>query len=300
MKFQNLSLPVLAGVSAFLGLHGCKEPEQKTLPNILWITSEDNSPFLGCYGDSFATTPNLDKLASEGFLYNRAYANAPVCAPSRNTIITGIYACSGGNEYMRSQYAKSDDIQFYPQFLHQKGYYCTNNPKEDYNIVPEQTKGIWDESGKNAHYKNRKPGQPFFAVFNSMLSHESSLHKSIPTEQLRHDPQKVKLPPYHPDTPEIRHDWAQYYDKIEDMDAWVGSILKELEESGEAENTIVFYYGDHGGGCWDEANGLFTNREPVCRFWSAYRRNLRICSLQPNRAIRLIASSVSLTCRQPC
>ena len=238
----------IAGISLLssFSMAGCQQ-KAPGLPNILWITSEDNSPFLGCYGDSFATTPHLDKLAAEGFLYTHAYANAPVCAPARNTIITGVYACSGGNQHMRSQYNKSDIIQYYPQFLRQMGYYCTNNPKEDYNIDPEQTKGVWDESGKTAHYRNRKPGQPFFAVFNSTISHESSIHTSIPTEQLRHDPQKVKLPPYHPDTPEMRHDWAQYYDKVEDMDAWVGSILEELEESGEADNTIVFYYGDHGG-----------------------------------------------------
>ena len=247
MKIQLLGLPILASITVLQSFPGCAQPEKNTLPNILWITSEDNSPFFGCYGDSFATTPNLDKLASEGFLYTRAYANAPVCAPTRNTIITGVYACSGGNQHMRSQYNKSGIIQYYPQFLRQKGYYCSNNSKEDYNINPEQTKGIWDQSSKEAHYKNRKPGQPFFAVFNSTISHESSIHKSIPTEKLRHDPQKVKLPPYHPDTPEMRHDWAQYYDKIEDMDAWAGTILKELEESGEAENTIVFYYGDHGG-----------------------------------------------------
>ncbi|MDR1172412.1 MAG: sulfatase-like hydrolase/transferase [Bacteroidales bacterium] len=228
-------------------IQGCKESVPDKLPNILWITTEDNSPFLGCYGDSFATSPNLDKLASQGFLYTHAYANAPVSAPTRNTILTGIYACSGGHHHMRSRYDKSDVIRCYPELLRQAGYYCTNNSKEDYNINPEQTKDIWDESSKTAHYSNRKPGQPFFAVFNSTISHESSIHKSIPTEQLRHDPQKVKLPPYHPDTPEMRHDWAQYYDKIEDMDAWVGTILKELEESGEAENTIVIYYGDHGG-----------------------------------------------------
>jgi arylsulfatase A-like enzyme len=238
----------IAGISLLssFSMAGCQQ-KAPDLPNILWITSEDNSPFLGCYGDSFATTPHLDQLAAEGFLYTHAYANAPVCAPARNTIITGVYACSGGNQHMRSQYRKSDVIQSYPRFLRQAGYYCTNNPKEDYNINPEQTKGIWDESGKTAHYRNRKPGQPFFAVFNSTISHESSIHTSVPTEELRHDPRKVKLPPYHPDTPEMRHDWAQYYDKVEDMDAWVGSILEELEESGEAGNTIVFYYGDHGG-----------------------------------------------------
>lgn len=247
MKLNDLKIPALAGVSALCLMPGWAEPKQAVLPNILWITTEDNSPFLGCYGDSMATSPNLDKLASEGFRYTHAYANAPVCAPSRNTIITGVYACSGGNQHMRSEYSKSDVIQLYPQFLREQGYYCTNNSKQDYNINPDQIKNIWDESSNKAHYKNRKPGQPFFAIFNSTISHESCLHKSIPTQKLRHDPAKIKLPPYHPDTPDMRHDWAQYYDKLEDMDAWVGSVLKELEASGEADNTIVFYYGDHGG-----------------------------------------------------
>ena len=217
------------------------------LPNILWITSEDNSPLLGCYGDALATTPNLDKLASEGFVYTHAYANAPVSAAVRNTIITGVYACSAGNQHMRSRNTKSPAVHYYPEFFRKLGYYCTNNNKEDYNISLDQTKGIWDDSSAKAHYKNRKPGQPFFAVFNSAISHESCIHKSIPNDKLRHDPKQIKLPPYHPDTPEMRHDWAQFYDKLEDMDRWAGRLLKELEESGELENTIIFYYGDHGG-----------------------------------------------------
>ncbi|MEQ8880355.1 MAG: sulfatase-like hydrolase/transferase [Cyclobacteriaceae bacterium] len=222
-------------------------PEPRELPNILWITSEDNSTFLGCYGDEFATTPNLDKLASEGFLYTHAYANAPVCAPARNTIISGIYAISGGNQHMRSKYLKSDKIKPYPLFLRELGYYCTNNSKTDYNIREDQVDTLWNESSKDAHYKNRAEGQPFFAIFNTTITHESSIHKSIPNEELRHDPEQVPIPPHHPRTEEMKHDWAQYYDKMEDMDAYVGERLKELEESGLAENTIVFYYGDHGG-----------------------------------------------------
>ncbi len=232
---------------SLVGATACKEEMPKDLPNILWLVSEDNSPFAGCYGDTFATTPNMDKLASEGFLYTHAYANAPVCAPARNTIITGVYACSGGNQHMRSRYKKSDVVRFFPEFLRDNGYYCTNNAKTDYNIEMDQTIGIWDESSKSASYTNRKSGQPFFAVFNCEISHESSIHKSIPSVELRHDPAKVKLPPYHPDTPEMRHDWAQYYDKIEDMDQWIGGKLKELDDAGLSENTIVFYYGDHGG-----------------------------------------------------
>ncbi|MFO7825620.1 MAG: sulfatase-like hydrolase/transferase [Cyclobacterium sp.] len=221
--------------------------EELPPPNILWITSEDNSPFAGCYGDEFATTPNMDALAAEGFLYTHAYANVPVCAPARNTILTGIYATAGGHQHMRSYYDKSDLIQPYPRMLRGAGYYCTNNVKEDYNINPDQNQDFWDESSNQAHYKNRPEGKPFFAVFNTTISHESSIHQSTPTEELRHRPEDVTLPPYHPDTPEMRHDWAQYYDKIEDMDKRIGELLQELEESGQAENTIVFYYGDHGG-----------------------------------------------------
>ena len=243
----TFKIPLLLCTTAVPVIQGCKESIPEQLPNILWLVSEDNIPLLGCYGDAFATTPNLDKLASEGFLYTHAYSSAPVSSPSRNTILTGVYACTAGQQHHRSQYKKSDIIRTYPEFFREAGYYCTNNAKEDYSIPSSQTRGIWDESSKQAHYKNRQPGQPFFAVFNCELTHESSQFKQIPTEKLRHDPKKVTLPPYHPDMEDFRHDWAQWYDKMEDMDAWVGEKLKELEESGEAENTIVVYYGDNGG-----------------------------------------------------
>ncbi|HSO85308.1 MAG TPA: sulfatase-like hydrolase/transferase [Draconibacterium sp.] len=243
----NFSAFVILMLFMAIMFTGCAEKTPSELPNILWLTSEDNSPFFGCYGDTFATTPNLDKLASEGFLYTHAYANAPVCAPTRNTILTGVYACSGGNQHMRSYYPKSDIVKTYPEYLRKIGYYCTNNEKTDYNIGNFDPKSIWDECSKTAHYKNRPEGKPFFAVFNCTISHESSIHKSIPNEELRHSPDKVPLPPYHPETPEMKHDWAQYYDKVEDMDSWVGEKLKELDEAGLTENTIVFYYGDHGG-----------------------------------------------------
>lgn len=214
-------------------------------PNFLWIVSEDNGPFLGCYGDEFATTPALDKLASQGVVYENAFANAPVCAPARSTIISGMYPPSMGTQNMRSKYPIPDKIRFFPQYLREAGYYCTNNSKEDYNMPKPES--VWDESSNKAHYKNRAEGQPFFAIFNIGVSHESSIHKSIPNDSLRHSPEEVSIPPYHPNTPEMQHDWAQYYDKIEDMDKLVGERLKELEEAGLAENTIVAYYSDHGG-----------------------------------------------------
>jgi arylsulfatase A-like enzyme len=238
----------LAILTSLVGASGELRPSQEELPNILWITSEDNSAYLtGAYGNSFATTPNIDRLASEGFLYTHAYGTNAVCAPSRNTIITGAHSASNGNENMRSNYAKSEAVRTYPEYLRQAGYYVTNNSKTDYNTPSIDPTAIWDESSNKAHYKNRPEGKPVFAIFNLTTSHESSIHRQIPTEELRHDPAQVTLPPYHPDTPEMRHDWAQYYDKIEDMDAQVGELLQELEDSGLADNTIVFYYGDHGG-----------------------------------------------------
>jgi arylsulfatase A-like enzyme len=212
-------------------------------PNILWIVSEDNTTMLGCYGDKFATTPNLDKFAKESILYTNAFSTAPVCAPSRNTLITGMYPPSLGTEHMRSEYPVPAFVKFFSKYFRENGYYTTNNAKKDYNTIDQA--GAWDESSNKATYKNRKPGQPFFAVFNLNVSHESSLFE--PVKQLRHDPAKVILPPYHPDTKEMRHDWAQYYDKLEDMDAQFAAILKELKDQGLAENTIVFYYGDNGG-----------------------------------------------------
>ncbi len=249
MKLKSLSQLFSLFLIAFIctTFISCEEKVPEELPNILWLTSEDNSPLLGCYGDDFATTPNLDKLATQGFLYTHAYANAPVCSPARNTILTGVYACSNGSQHMRSYYPLSETVKPYPVYLREAGYYCTNNSKTDYNTNNVDVNAIWDESSKTAHWKNRPEGKPFFAVFNTTISHESCIHKSIPNGQLRHSPDEVPIPPHHPATPDMKHDWAQYYDKVEDMDTQIGKQLKELEDAGLAENTIVFYYGDHGG-----------------------------------------------------
>lgn len=215
-------------------------------PNILWITSEDNSPYLGCYGDKLAVTPNLDRLAEQGLRYRHAYSNAPVCSAARSTLITGMYASSLGILNHRSSVAIPADFKLYPQVLRQAGYYCTNNSKTDYNVAGAGPK-VWDESSKTAHYQNRAKGQPFFAVFNFTSSHESQVAPKPGKTSFRIPPEQMPLPPYHPDTPEIRKDWANYYDQITVMDGQVGQVLADLEKAGLAEDTIVFYYGDHGG-----------------------------------------------------
>ncbi len=234
-----------------------QEPKETPRPNILWITSEDNGPQLGCYGDDYAETPNLDALAQRGLRYRHAWSNAPVCAPARTAIISGIYPPATGSEHMRSNTRLPEEIHMFPVYLREAGYYCTNNSKEDYNLVKQGK--VWHESSGKAHWRNRQEGQPFFAVFNFTTSHESQLRKR--PHELKHDPAQAPIPAYHPDTPEVRHDWAQYYDKLTEMDQQVGNILAQLKKDGLEEDTIIFYYGDHGSGMprskrWPYNSGL--------------------------------------------
>ncbi len=212
-------------------------------PNILWLVSEDNSPLLGCYGDEFADTPNLDRLAREGVRFTNAFANAPVCAPARSTLHTGMYPTTLGTQHMRSVNPMPDHIRFFTENLRAAGYHCINGNKTDYNTTGTP-KGAWDGRSFTDSLRSAARHQPFFRFVNYMTTHESSLHK---TRKVEHDPAKVGLAPYHPDTPEMRHDYAQYYDRISKLDQQIGSALAELDRLGLSENTIVFYFSDHGG-----------------------------------------------------
>ncbi|MCS5631665.1 MAG: sulfatase-like hydrolase/transferase, partial [Pirellulaceae bacterium] len=142
-------------------------------PNILWISSEDHGPEMGCYGDKLAVTPNVDALAKRGLMFKLAWSCAPVCAPARTAIITGMYPPSIGGQHMRSMVQLPKYVQFYPRYLQQAGYYTTNNSKQDYNVFKENQG--WDTSSRNAHYRNRPDGKPFFAIFNNTVSHESKI-----------------------------------------------------------------------------------------------------------------------------
>jgi arylsulfatase A-like enzyme len=225
-------------------------------PNILWITSEDNAAsWLGCYGNKDAQTPRLDKLATEGLRFTRAYANAPVCAVARSTILNGVHAVTQGTHHMRSRYPIPADITPYVTAMRAAGYYCTNHTKTDYNFRGNDS-ALWDDGSNKAHYRNRPDGKPFLAVINLQETHESSLFpdkmaasrkRGIIPEKPRLDPASLTLPPYLPDLPEIRSDMAIYHDNVSAMDREVGRILDQLEKDGLAGNTIVFYYSDHGG-----------------------------------------------------
>jgi N-sulfoglucosamine sulfohydrolase len=216
-------------------------------PNILFITSEDNSThWVGCYGNKQSQTPRIDALAKEGILFENAFSNAPVCAVARATILMGAYSPTMGTQHMRSRHPIPQKFRPNVEYLRAAGYHCTNNNKTDYNFKGNDN-SYWDESSAKAHYRSRPEGKPFYAVFNIGASHESSLFDNKPAEPKRLKPEEIDLPPYLPDLPEIRKDMARYHDRVTDMDAQVGKVLDELEKAGLADSTIVIYCSDHGG-----------------------------------------------------
>jgi N-sulfoglucosamine sulfohydrolase len=229
--------------------------------NILWLSNEDMSLRLGAYGDEVARTPVLDRLAAESIRFTQAFTTAPVCAPSRAAIITGMYQNAIGAQHMRTTEDRVPElpgpylavppfyVKAFPEYLRAAGYFTSNRAKTDYQFGVPFT--IWDDLGQKAHWRNRPdPEQPFFSVFNFEVTHESRVFPNAAERKkpLQTDPARVTVPPYYPDTPLVRDDLARHYDNIAEMDRQVGEILRQLEEDGLADRTIVFYWSDHGDG----------------------------------------------------
>ncbi|WP_418262535.1 sulfatase [Flavobacterium faecale] len=253
-------------------------------PNILWLVTEDIGPYLPPFGDNTVATPNLTRLANEGVVYPNLYSNSGVCAPSRACIATGMYASSiGANNMRTNSYMKETGLPAYEavppsqvkmvsELLRMKGYYCSNNYKEDYQFNAPVT--AWDESSAYAHWRNRANGQPFYAVFNFTNTHESGLFepygfRNIETRHYHagdrnykwkngnmteaetpiHLPKdtQFKIPPYLPDNAVVRRDMWKLYNNIAEMDQQIGAVLKQLEADGLLEKTIIVFYSDHGG-----------------------------------------------------
>ena len=252
------------GVVKFRNIRARKlESKTSTLeqPNIIWIVAEDLSPALGCYGHPDALTPNLNAFAKESILFTHAFAAYPVCSPSRSCLITGMYPSTTGTGQMRSAFPLPQGVTGFPQYLREAGYHTTNNVKTDYNSADAErlTKNSWVESSSKAHWRTRKKGQPFFAIFNDMTTHQSrtmvwpySIFKKEIQAELSpneiHKPNKVRVPSYYPNTSLIRRELARFHDCVTVMDRNTGNILAELEKDGLAEDTIVFFYSDHGSG----------------------------------------------------
>lgn len=250
-----------------------EQKNQLKQPNIIWIVTEDISPTLSFYGDNTAKTPNLDALAKESIVYDNAFAVVGVCGPSRSAIITGMYPTSIGTMHMRTgkdihswgkrEYNKNievtdledgkiieysavipEEVKCYTQYLRAAGYYCTNNQKTDYQFAAPVT--AWDENDNKAHWRNAPKDQPFFSVFNIGTTHESQLWKKRDLP-LTVNPKDVTVPPYLPDNEATRLTIARHYSNVELMDAEVGKFIKQLKADGLYDNTIIFFYSDHGG-----------------------------------------------------
>ncbi|WP_372755738.1 sulfatase [Mariniflexile sp.] len=243
-------------------VHGFTTVLAQDRPNILWITIEDTSPqFIGCYGNEDAKTPIIDKLAQEGVRFTNAFSTGTVCSASRSTIITGARTFKTGTGHQRSQYPIPNYIKGFPYYLKQLGYYTTNNSKTDYNIANEIdfVNEAWNESSRKATWKGRKEGQPFFAVFNFDDSHQSRTmswtfkqYEQYVWEQLPEEDRiaddAFKIPPFYNDTPEMRKQFARVYNSIKLTDNRIGELLKKLEDDGLKDDTIIFFYADHGEG----------------------------------------------------
>ena len=219
-------------------------------PNILWITSEDNTAgFMRLYHPSGGAMPNLEALAEEGIVFEHAFSNAPVCSTARSALISGAYGPrTASHQHRRVRFVPPPDgLRLFPHYLRAAGYYTSNNVKTDYNFADLSP---WSERSSRASWRNRAPGQPFFHVQNHTTTHEHKLH--FPAEDRRHhptqtDPAKVELWPMHPDTPLMRYTYARYHDQHAILDEEIGALLAQLEEDGLRDNTIIFYFGDHGG-----------------------------------------------------
>jgi N-sulfoglucosamine sulfohydrolase len=244
MKTATLSLLISFAIT-------CLASADTDRPNFLWITSEDNGvSWVSCYGGTNAKTPAIDQLAQEGFRYLHCFDNAAVCAPTRSCWITGMYGISNGTQPMRSRnMIPHDKIKYYPDLLRARGYHTSNPGKTDYNIGGREDKDCWDfKGGKDTSmygWRERKEGQPFFAVVNIGDSHESKAHGNV--ENTRNDPAKMTLFSYHPDLPVIRKNYAKYADAVEKMDSKVQEAIDVLKKDGLYDDTIIIYNSDHGG-----------------------------------------------------
>ncbi len=247
---------VIAAAAVLLNLQAQAE---QIRPNILWISCEDISPNLGCYGDPHAITPNLDQLAAEGIRFTRAFTPAGVCAVVRSGVITGMYPPSIGSQHMRSRIIPPPNVKAFAEILRSVGYFTTNRSKTDYQF--DSTPSIWDrQGGKHQDWRERSdPEQPFFSVVNITVCHESQIrhgearHRQVIEligSQKQHDPDQLAdtLPAYLPNTAAVRKNWAWYHDNITLMDQMAGEVLDDLKQDGLADNTLVVFWSDHGMG----------------------------------------------------
>jgi arylsulfatase A-like enzyme len=226
-------------------------------PNILWLIAEDMSPHFGCYGEATIKTPNVDRLAANGVVFEQAFTTGSICSPSRSALVTGMYQTSIGAQDHRSGVGREKiylppGVELVPRLFQSAGYYTSNG-----GYYPAQRKGKTDYNFEfdpriydGTDWSTRKPGQPFFAQIQLLGGKTRDLvEKLAEARKALGDatpPDKLPLPPYYPRTPAILEDWAATLDAVRITDRQIGEILARLEKEGILEQTIVFFLSDHG------------------------------------------------------
>ncbi|MCK4749309.1 MAG: sulfatase, partial [Bacteroidales bacterium] len=225
-------------------------------PNILWIIAEDFSPDAGCYGNKLVRTPNIDRLASEGRKFTKAFTSAPSCCPSRSGFMTGMWQNAVCAPHQRPAVKKKlpEGVHVITKYFRDAGYFCANlrdvekvsynrigSGKDDFAFIPHER--IWDSD----QWEDLKTHQPFYAQISILTTHRgSSWTKPAAMAEFQVDPQLVEVPPYYPDIPVVREDFADYYASMHALDEAMGVLLERLEEDGLADNTVIMFMGDHG------------------------------------------------------
>src|SRR5579871_2683740 len=244
-----LCLSIMVGCLAWPPAVTAVDPEVGR-PNFLWLIAEDLGPHLGCCGTKEVWTPNLDQLAAQGVRYTHCFTTAPVCSPSRSAFMTGMYQTTIGAHHHRSHrddgYRLPDGVRVATDWMRAAGYFTANVrtfPKEVGFTGTGKTDWNFTYVGKpfdSDRWEDLKTHQPFFAQINFKETHRPFVSPR------RADPAKVEIPPYYPDHPVTRTDWAKYLDAATELDGKVGKILHQLETDGLAENTVILFFGDHG------------------------------------------------------
>ncbi|MCK4958811.1 MAG: sulfatase-like hydrolase/transferase [Planctomycetes bacterium] len=241
-------LKVLGAGAVIAGLPAPLWAKKDNRPNIVWIVAEDMSRHFGYNGETTIKTPNVDRMAEEGVVFENAYITCPVCSPGRSAMVTGMYQTTIGAHQHRSGRGTEKiylprHVKPIPQIFREAGYYVSNGSgpqlkgagKTDYNFVYD--KNLYD----GPDWSGRKPGQPFFAQVMLKGGKYRSDRNNAPVS-----PADVKLPPYYPDDPVMRQDWAEYLNSVMTVDKNVGQVIQRLKDEGLADNTVVIFITDHG------------------------------------------------------
>lgn len=266
--------------------------------NIVWLIADDLGLELGCYGYQGVSTPNIDRLAEQGERFTEAFSTAPVCSSSRSAFITGVYQTSTGTHQHRTEVKKPLPAPVVPitKLLREAGYYVTNgnstlkrSGKEDYNFTHE--KRLFD----GIDWSGRAKGQPFFA---QVQIHEP--HRDFVRAEDVHRADHVVIPSYYPEHPVIRADWANYLASIETLDQHVGEVVKRLEKEGELDNTVIFFFGDHGRPHYRDKQWLYDGglHTPLIVRWPGHIKpglvNDKLVSLIDVSAATLVAAGLKV------